>query len=201
MSARYIIGITGGIGSGKSAVTEYLRSKGHTVICADEVSRQVVMPGQPGNDAIRQALGDDFFDDDGMLDRKKLGAYVFEDSQRVLQLNSLLHPIIVARIFETAQAQDGVVFIDAALLIQADMTPRVDRVWVVAADKDMRIRRVMARDKCTEQDVLRRMDNQMSDFDLIAYADDVIDNSGGLTELYAQIDRLLESFKDSGEKP
>ena len=195
MSARTIVGITGGIGSGKSEVTAYLRYLGYTVICADEVSREIAMPGEPGHAAIRETMGGRFFHSDGTLDRKKLAAYVFADEDRVKQLNTLLHPLVVARIFALARAQSGIVFIDAALLIQTHMHEEVDAVWVVTADKELRIPRVMRRDGCTEEDVRQRIDRQMSDHDMIAYADAVIDNSSTKQALRMQVDKMLNKLE------
>ena len=193
--ARTIVGITGGIGSGKSEVTAYLRRLGYTVICADEVSREIAMPGEPGHAAIRETMGGRFFRSDGTLDRKKLAAYVFADEERVVQLNALLHPLVVARIFALARGCSGIVFIDAALLIQTHMHEKVDAVWVITADKDLRIRRVVRRDECTEEDVRQRIDKQMSDHDMIAYADAVIDNSSTRKALHMQVDKLLSKMK------
>ena len=200
MSARYIVGITGGIGSGKSEVTTYLRHRGYTVICADEVSRDIVKSGEPGHAAILQTLGNRFFHSDGSLDRKKLAAYVFANEDRVAQLNSLLHPMIVTRIFELVRTHRGIVFIDAALLIQTNMHEEVDAVWVIVADKTLRISRVIQRDGCTEIDVRQRIDSQMSDHDMIAYADAVIDNSSTMQELHKQVDKLLSKLEHAEDE-
>ena len=200
MSTRKIVGITGGIGSGKSEVTAYLRRLGYTVICADEVSRQIVMPGEPGHAAIESEYGERFFGRDKTLDRKRLAAYVFADEKRVERLNRLMHPLIVARIFQQAYNKNGLVFIDAALLIQTGMTDSVDVVWVVVADKQLRVRRVMQRDGCTEEEVRQRIDKQMSDHDMIAYADAVIDNSGTKQVLHMQVDKLLKRLEHAEEE-
>lgn len=186
-----LIGITGGIGSGKSAVTQDLRERGYFVVCADETAREVVRPGEPGAEALLAEYGEGFFLPDGALDRKKLAAYVFGHPERVKRLNSLLHPIIIQRMFEQVQGRDGLVFLDAALLIQAGMHNKVDEVWLVTADLETRIRRVMQRDGLARDEVLRRIRAQMSDEEMRRYANEVIENNGTLEQLHERIGELL----------
>ena len=188
---RLLIGITGGIGAGKSAVTEDLRSRGEVVVCADETAKAVAEPGQPGNMALREYYGDDFFLPDGRLDRKKLAEHVFGNLERMARLNSLLHPIIISSMYEQAQQYGGRVFLDAALLIQSGMNERVDYVWLVVADTETRIRRVMRRDSASREEVLRRMESQMSDGEMKRYADEVIENNGTMEELHERVSGLL----------
>lgn len=187
-----VIGITGGIGSGKSAVTAYLRQRGEHVICADEVAREVVQPGSPGAEALRTEFGDAYFLMDGTLNRAMLAQRVFDDPDSVKCLNAILHPIIIETIWKKASEVKGRVFIDAALLIETGMHQRVDYVWVLTADRENRILRVMARDGAAREAVEKRMDNQMKDTQRMAVADEVIDNSHGLSELHQQIDRLMQ---------
>lgn len=186
-----LIGITGGIGSGKSAVTRDLRKRGYFVVCADETSREVVSPGEPGAKALLAEFGESFFLQDGTLDRKKLAAYVFGHPERVERLNSLLHPIIINTMFEKARGRDGLVFLDAALLIQTGMHKKVDEVWLVTADLETRVMRVMQRDGLTRDEVLRRIQAQMSDEEMLRYADEVIENNGTLAQLHEHISELL----------
>lgn len=187
------IGITGGIGSGKSAVSAYLRSIGETVLCADEAARQVVEPGQKGYAAIRKAFGDGFLRSDGSLNRKALAREVFANGEKRKQLEAILHPLIIARI--DGQAKGAVrVFIDAALLIQTGMYKKVDAVWLVTADLKTRVQRVMQRDTTDESDVLRRIDSQPSDEWMIQYADEIINNDGNFVDLHKQIDELLKQL-------
>jgi dephospho-CoA kinase len=188
---KLLIGITGGIGSGKSAVTQDLRSRGEYVICADETAREVVLPGQSGNLALRAEYGDAYFDAGGMLNRKKLASHVFGYPERVERLNSLLHPVITGRMFELANDHEGRVFLDAALLIQSGMHDRVDFVWLVVADIETRVRRVMLRDSISRDEVLKRINSQMSDDDIRQYADEVIENDGSLEELHKRISAVI----------
>lgn len=186
------IGITGGIGSGKSEITAYLRKRGEYVLCADEVAREVVQPGEKGAEAVRAAFGDGYFLVDGTLDRAKLAQHVFGNPERVKRLNAILHPVIIDTIWKRASHVQGRVFIDAPLLIESGMHERTDYLWVVTANKEVRLSRVMERDGATREAVEKRMENQIDDEMRIMVADEVIDNSRGFSELHEQIDRLLQ---------
>lgn len=190
--SRIVIGITGGIGSGKSAVTAYLRQLGETVICADEVAREIVLPGSKGEAVVREQFGKEYFLPDGTLDRGKLAQRVFNDPESLKRLNALLHPLIISDIWEKASQAEGRVFIDAALLIETGMHEKTDFVWLVTADRETRILRVMQRDSAVRGDIERRMDSQMDDAQRKRFADEVIDNRGDMDALHRQIERLLQ---------
>ncbi|MGI5849835.1 MAG: dephospho-CoA kinase [Christensenellales bacterium] len=192
MKKNIIIGITGGIGSGKSFVSKYLENLGEHVIYADEVSRQIVRPGERGNDAIRKVFGDKFFLKDNTLHRSKLAEHVFSSPDRLALLNSMLHPLISERIFSEAEKIIGRVFIEVPLLVQTGMHKQTDFVWLVIADVETRIKRVVVRDELSYSEVMRRMQSQMSDEEMIPYADEVIDNSGQDETLYQRLDILLK---------
>jgi len=187
-----LIGITGGIGSGKSAVTQDLRARGEYVICADETAREIVLPGRRGNDILRTEYGDNFFKPDGTLDRKKLAAHVFGYPERLDRLNNLLHPVIIGHMFKLAENPKGRTFLDAALLIQTGMHKRMDFVWLVVADMETRIQRVMRRDSVNREEVLRRIGSQMSDNDMRPFADDVIENNGTMEQLHKRVGAVLK---------
>ena len=187
------IGITGGIGSGKSAVSAYLRSLGETVLCADEAARQVVEPGQEGAEAIREVFGDGFFLPDGTLNRKALAREVFADEEKRKRLEAILHPLIIAHIERQAEGIERV-FIDAALLMQMGMHKKMDAVWLVTSDLKTRIARVKNRDGLNETDVLQRIESQPTDEWMMQYADKIIKNDGELADLHMQIDRLLKQL-------
>jgi dephospho-CoA kinase len=189
---RVLIGITGGIGSGKSAVTAYLRQRGEHVICADEVAREVVQPGSRGAAVVRRQFGEEYFLPDGALNRAKLAQRVFQEPESLKRLNAILHPIIIGTVWEKASQLPGRVFIDAALLIETGMHEKTDYVWLVTADRETRIARVMQRDRAVREAVKKRMDSQTDDAQREKYADEVIDNSGDLEALYQKIDRLLQ---------
>ncbi len=189
------IGITGGIGSGKSEVTKYLRSLGEYVICADEVSRKIVMPGKEGADALRREFGAGIFLADGTLNRKKLADEVFSDEKKLMVLNNILHPLILKRIEELAKQREGRVFIDAALLIQTGMHKTVDMIWLVVAGLNTRISRVVKRDGLSAAEVERRIKSQISDEEMAAFADEIIRNDGSLSALKAHVDGLLKQLE------
>jgi dephospho-CoA kinase len=191
MGGGLTIGITGGIGSGKSIIREYLRSIGENVICADAVSREVVKPGKAGNSEIKRIFGDKFFNESGELDRKRLAEFVFSDKKKLEKLNSVLHPVIVQEIFRLAQQIKGRIFIEAPLLIQSGMQDKVDFVWLVISDTETRIKRVSGRDALSLEQVKQRIENQMSDSEMLKYADEVIENNGTAEELYGKIDYIL----------
>lgn len=191
MTDKIIVGITGGIGSGKSAVRNYLESLGENVICADKVSRDMVMPGMPGNEELRWVFGNGYFKENGELDRRKLADQVFTDEEKLKTLNSILHPLIVDEIFKEAENANGRVFIEAPLLIQTGMHKRVNYVWLVTADIDKRISRVIGRDGSSEEQVIKRIESQLSDSEMAAVSDEIIENNGSLNELYKKINKIL----------
>ncbi|MDR1815615.1 MAG: dephospho-CoA kinase [Clostridiales Family XIII bacterium] len=197
------IGITGGIGAGKSAVTEYLRSKGYTVVDADELAREATAPGQPALERIREAFGDGVFVrepvDDGaaagplVLDRKALAAVVFADDGARARLEAIGHADVFARMAEAAPGADGVVFYSIPLLFEAGPAQGhgFDAVWHIAADDETRLARACARDGTNPRDIRARMAAQLPEAEKRARADVVIDNNGTLAELHAQVDALL----------
>ena len=188
-----VIGITGGIGSGKSAVSDYLISLGEIVIDADEVARQVVLPGEPGANEIKLVFGESFFAEDDSLLRSKLADHVFADKTRLKLLNSLLHPIIIERLHKLSNLHSGRVFWDVALLIQAGMQQSVDFIWLVVAHQSERIRRVILRDGASEISVRQRIDNQLSDDLMKPYAHEIIENNADLSALFKKIETLLSN--------
>ena len=138
-----IIGLTGNIGSGKSKAGAYLQQKGAYRIDADKVAREIVEPGQPAWQALREIFGESYFFADGSLNRKKLAELVFQDVQALQKLNAITHPAIIARCEELAQAYlqkepKGIAIIEAALLIEADMLPLVNSLLLITADEEER---------------------------------------------------------------
>ncbi len=192
MKKSILIGITGGIGSGKSMVAGYLSRLGEHVISADETAREAVLPGERGSELIRKEFGDSFFKENGTLDRKMLASFVFGDAQKLKRLNAILHPLILERIYAEAENASGRVFIEVPLLIQSGMHDSMDFVWLVVADENERISRVTQRDTTDRAAVMRRIRNQMSDEEMAAYADEVIVNSASPQELYRKVDELLK---------
>lgn len=200
-----MIGLTGGIASGKSTVTSRLRARGAFVVDADEISREVLtLPGVP--EAIREAFGDGVFDEDGSINRIELAARVFSSEARTRVLNSITHPAIASRILELASEaeQDGsypLVFVDAALLIESGFYTHCSGVWLVTADTNTRIRRIMLRDGLTYDEARLRIERQMSDSEKLRCASVVIDNDGSPEELYAKVDEAFNAELISSSQP
>lgn len=197
-----VIGLTGGIGAGKSTVSDYLLDKGFTVIDADKIARSMTEKGSETLQALTEAFGEDILFTDGCLDRKKLAAIVFSDEKKRLVLEELTTKKVVQIIEEkiTGLQEEGYeapVFIDAPLLFESGADKLCDAVWLVDASIDIRIRRVMARDDVTSEEVKRRILNQMSSSEKIARSTDIIDNSKGKEALYEQVERLIERYAET----
>jgi len=177
-----LVGLTGGLATGKSTVSDILRSLGCVVLDADVLAREVVEPGQPALATIAQEFGPEVLRPDGTLDRKRLGAIVFADPERRRRLEAITHPAIrdryLARLAELeAQGFDGVVVWDAPVMIESGGYKSVDRLLVVITDAATQRERALARDG-DRTDVERKIASQMPLADKAALADHVIDNSG-----------------------
>ena len=191
------IGLTGGIGSGKSTVARLLAERGAVVVDADAIAREVVEPGTPGLAAVVATFGEDVLTPDGALDRPALGAVVFADPDARERLNAIVHPLVRERAAELAAAvpDDGVVVHDIPLLVESgqagtgDARGAHDLVLVVETDLDTRLERLVQRGM-TEEDARARIAVQATDEERRAVADVVLDNSGTPGELAAQVDRL-----------
>jgi len=183
------VGLTGGIGSGKSTVARLLAEHGALVIDADQIAREVVEPGQPALTEIAERFGPDVITTDGSLDRAALAAIVFADAAALADLNAITHPRIAARTAQliAAAPDDAVVVYDMPLLVENDLAEGWDHVIVVEADREVRVRRLIERG-LDEADIEARMSRQASDEQRRAVADVVIDNSGDLDSLRAQVD-------------
>lgn len=190
-----IIGLTGGIASGKSAVSHYIRQQGIPVVDADQVSRQVVQPGEEGLRRIVEAFGQDILIN-GELNRSALRTLIFSDEEKRLLLNSILHPLIHETIIEEIKAYQAAnskyILFDAPLLLENHLEEMVDVLWVVACDEALQIQRVMKRDQVSKDQALTIIKRQMPLKEKIKLADVVLYNNGTLQALYEQIDRQLE---------
>jgi len=189
------IGITGGIGSGKSAATDYLRGKGYAVIDADEVAREAAVPGEPAMIRLSKEIGGEVFREDGTLDRQELARIIFSNPIALMTVNEIFHGDIKSRleshVNEREKLGDSIVFISAPLLFETEADWMADESWLVTADDEKRLIRVMDRDGLSAEDVRARMDSQMPEEEKRARADVVIENNGTLEELYAAIDLNL----------
>ena len=189
-----LVGLTGGIGTGKSTVARMLRDLGVPVIDADLLARQVVQPGQPAHTEIAAAWPD-VIDQAGGIDRKKLAERVFADPAGRARLEAITHPRIMERALDQAGAlaQQGVrlAFLEAALLVETGLCRRLDGLVVVVASPEQQISRVMAREGYTRSEVLARMSAQLPLEEKRKAATDGIDNSGNEAATQHQVETLV----------
>jgi len=185
------VGLTGGIGSGKSEVARRLAALGALVIDADRLARDVVEPGTEGFAAVVEGFGDEVVGLDGRLDRAALAARVFGDPEQLARLNRIVHPLVAARAAELVAAvpPDSVVVHDVPLLVENGLEADYDVVVVVDAPDDLRLRRVVARG-LTEADARARMAAQASREARLAAADIVVENDGDLAALDTRVAEL-----------
>lgn len=191
--ARPVVGITGGIGSGKTAVTDALQSLGITVVDADLVSRVIMEPGRPALAAVRQRFGDDILLADGRLDRAALRKIVFADAAQRHWLEQLTHPLIAGEIHaRLAAATSPYVVLASPLLLETSQRELCDLIVVVDVPEAVQLERTMRRDANDAAQVKRIMAAQLDRPSRLAGADIVIDNSGSLEELQTQVQALHE---------
>jgi dephospho-CoA kinase len=185
------IGLTGGIGSGKSTVSALLAERGAVIVDADRIAREVVAPGTPGLAQVVDVFGEKVLAGDGSLDRQALAAIVFTDPQARARLDGIVHPLVRARSAELVAAvpEDSVVVNDVPLLVETGQGRSYDLVLVVEADPATRLSRLVQRG-LTAEDARARMAAQASDEQRRAVADVVLDNSGTPEELAEQVARF-----------
>jgi dephospho-CoA kinase len=195
-----IVGLTGGIGSGKSTVSDYLKRKGCLIIDADEISRAATAPGGPALEPILREFGAGVFSEDGTLDRKKMSEIVFSDTISRNKLEDIVVTIVINEFhaqIEHLKEEDykGIVVFDAPLLFEFGMEKYVDESWFVTASIEARVSRVVKRDRMTRGEVMDRINSQMPSWEKEKLADYTINNSFDLKWLYDQIDSLLYRLK------
>ncbi len=191
-----IVGLTGGIGSGKSTVSAYLKEKGCYIIDADEISRAVTGEGGPALEPILMEFGIQVFNYDGTLNRKAMSDLVFSDEEKRQKLESIVVTMVInefhAQIEHLKEINyEGIVVFDAPLLFEFGLQEFVDESWFVTASLETRVSRVVMRDKVTREEVMDRIRNQMPSQEKEKLADYTIINSLDLDWLYEQVDRLL----------
>lgn len=191
------IGLTGGIGAGKSTAAAYLRRLNVYVLDADDASRRVVRPGQPGLGALVGRYGRGILQPSGELNRQALADIIFRSAEERKAVDDLLHPII-RRWMEWAEGEyhkkfpDVPVVWDVPLLIETGMHTGMDEVWLVVADDELRIARIMQRDDCAREQAEARIQSQMPQWEKIKYADVVIYNNTTVEEFYVQVQACFE---------
>ncbi len=195
-----VLGLTGGIACGKSAVSDRLRQCGAQIVDADAIARQLVAPGTPGLHAVVQHFGSEFLDSQGMLLRAKLGQRVFGNPAELKVLEGLLHPMIrqeIARqLAAAAQAGRPLAVVDAALLLEMALDASCDATVTVEADPEQQIARVAARDGMPRDQALQRLAAQASSADRRARATWTIDNRGTLADLDLAVQQLVQALAE-----
>ncbi len=194
------VGLTGGIASGKSAVSEILRELGAYVLDADQIARKATEPGTPGLTAIVRQFGQEVLKADGSLNRKALGEIVFADAKKRKMLEEILHPQVLAELLDRAREigrenPKAIVVFDVPLLIESGMQGIADMVWLVTAPEKTRIERIMRRDGVDRGEALLRIRAQMPQEEKIAYADVIIDNSRSKEVLYQTVSEKFEALE------
>jgi len=194
--SKFIVGLTGGIGSGKTTVANYFASLGIELIDADIVARQVVEPKSVALKQISAHFGDDFLLADGNLDRAKLRTKIFADPQEKDWLNQLLHPIIRTELLKQLQlAKSPYCILVAPLLIENSLTQYVDKTLVIDIPVELQIARTMERDNNNKEQVQNIINNQISRSERLKAADDVIDNSSTeLVKIEQQVQKLHQQY-------
>lgn len=190
-----IIGVTGPIGSGKSTVSAYFSKKGAKVIDADLLYREVVKKGNPALEDIVNVFGDGVLDDQGQLDRKKLGSIVFDDKDKLKVLNGLTHKYIIDKINEEVrkarESQAEILVIECPIPLKHGFIDLVDKVYVVIADENVRAERIMKRNNLSFGEAIKRIKSQMTNEEYKSFADVVIVNDSSIDSLIAQLEGNL----------
>ncbi|MGM0907045.1 MAG: dephospho-CoA kinase [Pseudomonadota bacterium] len=191
----YVVGVTGGIGSGKSAATAEFKKLGITVVDADVVARQVVMPGTPCLQAITEHFGNKLLTEDGELNRKALRQRVFSNPQEKEWLNKLLHPAIRQEIIsQLEQADSPYVILSAPLLLENGLEKYCQRVLVIDVPESLQLKRTIQRDDSPKEEVEAIMKAQLSRDERLKKANDVLNNDGNLEQLKQQVLQLHKRY-------
>ncbi len=191
----FILGLTGGIGSGKSAASKYFRDQGITVVDADVVAREVVEPGQPALIAIEERYGADALLDDGTLNRAWLRAKVFAEPDERKWLESQTHPRIRDSIMvQLSAATSPYAILESPLLFESGQSELVARTLVIDVPEEIQVERACSRDSNEEEQIRRIIAAQIPRAERLQRADDAVDNSGNLEALYSQLEPLHQSY-------
>lgn len=195
-----VIGVTGNIGSGKTTVSRLLAEEyGCFYLNADNIGRLVAEPGGEAYDELRSTFGHGYFLPDGTLDRPAMAELVFHDKAELERLNGIMHPAILRHIRREIDAvhkadPTQIIIVEAALLIEADYLGILDALWLVWADDDVRLQRVMARDGISAEQAQARMNNQMPQQEKLKYARYVLHNNDGINELKKELASIWQQF-------
>lgn len=198
-----VIGLTGGIATGKSTISSILKELGAYIVDADIIARSVVQKGEKAYNEIVQHFGRKILMPNGEINRKKLGHIVFSDSEKLKLLNQITHPEIIGRIKDKVEEYKDigakVIVIDAAILIEVGLEWYCDSIWLVSVDKETQIRRLMERDKFAYSDALNRINSQYANEKKSQFADVIIDNNEPIEEVKKKVKELWNIIIQRGE--
>lgn len=195
-----ILGLTGGIGCGKSSLSNIFRNLNISIVDADIISRKI-FEDKILLKKIFDYFGQNIKNDDGTLNRKALGKIVFNDEEKLRELNNLTHPRIRERIIseidEVRKKGESIVILDAAILVESGFLDMVDKLLIVTCQQEVQINRIKNRDNCSEQEAISRINSQMSQEEKSKYGDYIIDNSGTIIELESKAHKFIEYMKEN----
>lgn len=186
-----IIAITGGVGSGKTAVMEIIKSFGANILNADDINRDIMQNPQYIEKISKAFKG---VVKDGQIDRVELGKKVFYDTNAMKKLNDMAHPVIIKEINKRVEEMNGIVFIEIPLLVETNMQSQFEKIWLVRASKELRLKRILMRDLVSEDYARRIMASQATDKIREKFATDIIDNDGDENTLYSRVEELYKGL-------
>ncbi len=200
-----IIGITGGIGSGKSTVSGALRDLGAVVVDADVISRNVTAVGAKAYAELVEYFGNEIIGDNGELDRKKLAAISFNDKVKLHALNCITHKYIAEKLYDTVEliknsGKSDIIVIDAAIPLEKGFLDLADEVWVVTCERETRIKRIMERSGFTYEEAEDRINSQLRDEEYLNLADEILYNNDSLEALEQAVVKLFLQKKQEWQK-
>jgi len=188
------IGLTGGIGTGKSLVTTFLQEQGANVINADLLGHEAYLPGTVGFEQVVSEFGEDIVGKDGHVDRQKLGPIVFSDPSNMDRLNAIMHPLIKSmiqtKLDDVESKGQFIAIVEAAVLIEAGWESLFDEIWVVTADEEEIISRLASRNGLSREDAQKRINSQMTSLERSAHGDVIISNTGSVEDLKENVESL-----------
>jgi dephospho-CoA kinase len=192
-----VIGLTGGIASGKSEVSRILRERGLPVIDVDGVAHEILATDEGIKRQVAAAFGPEVLTVDGAIDRTRLGTLIFRDAERRRDLERILHPMIGTVLRQRTQEADDIVVLDMPLLIELGEHELVDLVVVVYATREHQLQRLMERDGLSREEAIRRIETQLPLDEKVLHADYVINNNGSLQETEEQVIRLYQALREN----
>ena len=199
------VGLTGGIGCGKSHILREFHKLGVYTIDADEIAHEVILPDQSAYEQILETFGPEILASDRTIDRKKLGEKVFSDEKAREKLNRIVHPLVleevarrVAQFEEREDPTSPIIMVDAALMVETGSYRKYDSVVVVYCPPQVQLQRVIARDRLSEEEALQRIESQMPLLEKIKYADYIIESSGKLSETKEQVKPIFTELVNLG---